>query len=86
MVYLFDGALANGATQESHSPAAHTLMYFSEGSSLELNAGTTGARLLLLAGTPLNEPIVQYGPFVMNTEDEMRQTIEDYRRGTLLGS
>ena len=37
--------------------------------------------LLLLAGTPLGEPIAHYGPFVMNTEEEIRQAIADYRSG-----
>lgn len=39
------------------------------------------ARVLVVAGRPLNEPIAQYGPFVMNTADEIRQTLDDYRRG-----
>ncbi len=43
------------------------------------------ARALLVAGQPLNEPIVQHGPFVMNTEQEIRQTIDDYRMGRLAG-
>jgi redox-sensitive bicupin YhaK (pirin superfamily) len=40
------------------------------------------ARLLLIAGHPLNEPIVQYGPFVMNSEEQIEQTLRDYRAGT----
>ncbi len=39
------------------------------------------ARILLIAGQPLNEPIMQYGPFVMNTEDQLRQAVMDYREG-----
>jgi redox-sensitive bicupin YhaK (pirin superfamily) len=38
---------------------------------------------LLVAGTPLNEPIVQYGPFVMNTKEEIDKTLEDYRGGRI---
>ena len=39
------------------------------------------ARVLLIAGQPLNEPIMQYGPFVMNTEEQLRQAIMDFREG-----
>lgn len=43
------------------------------------------ARVLLIAGQPLNEPIVQHGPFVMNTEQQIRQAVEDFRSGRLGG-
>jgi quercetin 2,3-dioxygenase len=39
------------------------------------------SRLILIAGQPLGEPIAQYGPFVMNTQDEIRQAVEDFRAG-----
>jgi redox-sensitive bicupin YhaK (pirin superfamily) len=42
-----------------------------------------GARLLLIAGKPLGEPIVQYGPFVMNTREEIEQALRDLRDGVL---
>lgn len=44
-----------------------------------MQGGETECRLLMLQGRPINEPVAQYGPFVMNTNDELRQTIEDYR-------
>ena len=44
-------------------------------------ASSEDARLILIAGKPLNEPIVQYGPFVMNTEQEIHQAIDDFRNG-----
>lgn len=48
-----------------------------------LQAGPAGARAILVAGAPLNEPIAQYGPFVMNTNEEIFQAVEDFRRGAL---
>ncbi|MCF5500725.1 pirin-like C-terminal cupin domain-containing protein, partial [Pseudomonas syringae] len=50
----------------------------------ELRIGSTGgARVLLIAGKPLLEPIVQYGPFVMNTKEEIEQAIRDFREDRL---
>jgi len=50
--------------------------------SLALSA-TENARLILVAGKPLSEPIVQYGPFVMNTQQEIQQALDDFRSGKL---
>jgi redox-sensitive bicupin YhaK (pirin superfamily) len=50
---------------------------------VELHAGADGARALLVAGRPLKEPIAQYGPFVMNTQQEIFQAVEDFRAGRL---
>jgi redox-sensitive bicupin YhaK (pirin superfamily) len=55
----------------------------SGGERIELQAGHGGARFLLLAGRPLGEPVVQRGPFVMNTEAEIEQAVKDYQSGDL---
>ena len=56
------------------------------GDRVTIRAGATGARMLLLAGRPIGEPVVQYGPFVMNTSQEIQQAIRDYQAGTLARS
>jgi redox-sensitive bicupin YhaK (pirin superfamily) len=48
-----------------------------------IGAGAGPARALLIAGRPLGEPIVQYGPFVMNTSEQIYQAVDDYRNGRL---
>jgi len=55
----------------------------SAGSNIEITADSNGARFLLIAAKPLNEPVARGGPFVMNSEAEIRQAFADYRAGTL---
>jgi redox-sensitive bicupin YhaK (pirin superfamily) len=53
------------------------------GDGVRLRAGDDGARAIVIAGQPLNEPIAQYGPFVMNNNEQIFQAVEDYRAGRL---
>jgi quercetin 2,3-dioxygenase len=53
----------------------------SDGDRIEVTADADGARFILLAARPLREPVAQYGPFVMNTHDEIEQAIVDYQSG-----
>lgn len=80
MLYLYEGtaSLVDNALQRS---AANILG--DNGDRIALTAGESGARLLLIAGKPIGEPVVQYGPFVMNTQEEIEQTLRDYRDGRL---
>ena len=59
----------------------HTLAVLGNGEAVRMRAGAEGGRALLIAGKPLGEPIVRYGPFVMNTREEIEQAIHDYRAG-----
>ena len=54
-----------------------------EADGVSLQAGAEATRLILIAGQPLNEPIAQYGPFVMNTQQELMQAVQDYQAGRL---
>ncbi|TYC57165.1 pirin family protein [Marinobacter sp. BW6] len=80
MLYLYEGTANLGESSLQRS-AANILT--DQGDQTALSAGESGARLLLIAGKPIGEPVVQYGPFVMNTREEIEQTLRDYRDGRL---
>jgi len=77
--YVFEGEVAFG--DEGTVLKAGQLAVFSTGAGLSAAGGTAGGRFILLAGKPLKEPIAQYGPFVMNTMDEIRQAVTDFQDG-----
>ena len=77
-LYFFQGSRVTVAGQQVTEHAAIELR---ASSALELvNTGTDVAEFLLLQGRPIGEPVAQYGPFVMNTEAELKQAFDDYRR------
>lgn len=78
LLYVYEGALQVG----DQPVGKGQLVRLSEQGELQLHS-ETGARLMLLAGRPLREPIVQYGPFVMNSREEVEQALRDFRDGTL---
>ena len=80
-LYVYEGEALVG---EARQPLAHrSAGLLSSGDSILVEARGEGARVLLLAGKPLREPVVQYGPFVMNTREEIEQAIADYQSGAL---
>ena len=80
-VYVYEGSAAVGPESERRAVGSHEGAVLSDGTSVSVAAGETGARFLLLAAKPLREPVVQYGPFVMNTREEIEQAIRDYQSG-----
>jgi redox-sensitive bicupin YhaK (pirin superfamily) len=79
-VYVYRGALR---IAQQDVPTQRMAILANEGDGVRLVAGSAGARAILLSGRPLKEPIAQYGPFVMNTQLEIHQAIEDFRAGRL---
>lgn len=84
-VYLYEGSLSIGPAGKSRTLPAHNAGILSSGERIEVTAEANGAHFLLLAGRPLHEPIAQYGPFVMNTQEEVEQAVMDYQKGELTG-
>jgi redox-sensitive bicupin YhaK (pirin superfamily) len=64
-------------------PLRRMAILANQGDGVRIRASAQGARALLIAGRPLKEPIAQYGPFVMNTQQEIFQAVEDFRAGRL---
>jgi redox-sensitive bicupin YhaK (pirin superfamily) len=56
-----------------------------DGEYVDIEAGPDDLRMIVVAGKPLGEPVVQYGPFVMNTREEIEQALDDYRHDRLTG-
>ena len=79
--YLFEGEARFGA-DNTVPVTAPKLIVWSDGDSIEVHADKKPARFLLVSGEPLNEPIARYGPFVMNTQAEIQQTLRDLQEGT----
>ncbi len=82
-VYVYEGGLEVGPAGAARPLKRHSAGVLSGGDQIEVRATRDGARFILLAGRPLREPVAQYGPFVMNTHEEIEQAITDYQTGVL---
>lgn len=80
MVVVLDGAVEVGGRRVG---AAQVVTFERLGEDFGFTAGADGARVLILAGAPIEEPIAHLGPFVMNTRDELRQAVDDYNAGRM---
>lgn len=78
-VYVYEGELAIDGRQVSRGDLA----VLSEGSEVGAAAGVAAARFILVAGKPLKEPVARYGPFVMNSREEIQQAMRDFSEGRL---
>jgi len=78
-VYPYEGRVRVG----ERTLVPHNAGVLSRGDRVEVAAEGGPARFLLLAARPIGEPIAQYGPFVMNTDEELAQAVQDYREGKL---
>ncbi|MCH8536714.1 MAG: pirin family protein [Alkalimonas sp.] len=84
LVYPYEEAISivHGDTSDAVQP--HHAAVLTAGSTLQLQA-QQASKVLVLAGKPIGEPVAQYGPFVMNSAEEIDQAIRDYQAGTLTG-
>ena len=81
LVYVFSGRAQVG--DQAKNVGEGQLAVLGQGDAVRLRGSTEKGRLLLLAGSPLGEPVARYGPFVMNTEAELRQAFQDYQSGRM---
>ena len=78
-IYVVEGELTVG--EQAQKVGAKTLGILGAGEQVKITGQSSSSRVLLVAGKPLNEPVVQSGPFVMNTREEINQAFDDFRRG-----
>ena len=87
VAYLFEGGalFGQGEGQEGEFVQAVRMLVFEDGDHFRAQAGPDGhARFMLMAGAPFKEPIFPYGPFVMNTQEEIQHALADLRNGTFV--
>jgi len=83
--YVFEGrAKFPGPGDEEVTVPHPRLVVLGDGDEVRVTTDKEAARFLLVSGKPLHEPIARYGPFVMNTREEIEQALEDLRRGTFV--
>ncbi|KAM9397290.1 pirin isoform 1-T1 [Salvelinus alpinus] len=82
-IYTLAGSVCVGPDAEQQKVEPHHTIVFDDGDCIAVENQTSEvSHFVLIAGQPINEPVVQHGPFVMNTEEEINQAVRDYRTGT----
>lgn len=79
--YAFEGEGTIGEEDQARPLASQELAVLGGGRVFKLTAGAQGVRVILVAGKPLREPVARYGPFVMNTKEQIMQAFVDYQEG-----
>ena len=79
--YVFEGAATAGEGDDARALETHEMAVLGGGDLLQLRAGAQAARLIVVAGRPLREPVMRHGPFVMNTRQELMQAFVDFQEG-----
>jgi hypothetical protein len=80
-VYVYEGSLTVGASREAATIGAQELAVLGDGAEVQLSGRAARSRAILVAGRPLREPVARYGPFVMNTREEIMQAFTDFQSG-----
>jgi redox-sensitive bicupin YhaK (pirin superfamily) len=80
-VYVYEGGISVGPGVDARPVETQELGVLGSGDKLSLRASSDGARLILVAGRPLREPVARHGPFVMNTREELMQAFADFKAG-----
>ncbi|XP_040017851.2 pirin [Gasterosteus aculeatus] len=79
-IYTLSGTIHAGPDEEQQKVEPHHTVVFGDGDCVKVeNKGAEVSRFVLIAGEPIKEPVVQRGPFVMTTEEEIRQAISDFQ-------
>jgi redox-sensitive bicupin YhaK (pirin superfamily) len=82
LIYVFKGVARIGSDNREVREGQAALLEAGDAVAIDVDAGASGpAELLLLSGKPLNEPVARYGPFVMNTREQIEQAFRDYQSG-----
>ena len=79
--YVFEGDASVGMGEDARPVSSQELAVLGGGETFAVRAGMNGARLILVAGRPLREPVARYGPFVMNTKEQIMQAFVDFQEG-----
>ncbi len=84
--YIFEGSGNFSPRNDGNLINGLNLVVFEDGEIVKINAGADGVRFLLISGAPINEPVARYGPFVMNTREEIQEALKDLQQGTFVKS